>query len=96
MSTVRLRPAQARTFNGALRYHVVYDYAAGSRNRYTVMIPTSGDPVVIGRELDLRSARDLIRDYEYAASKILWFGDRRTIQSLVKKVSNLRKLNHER
>jgi len=67
------------------RYHLTYDYHSGRKNRYTVVIPTEFDPIVIGRELDLKSARELITTLEKRFSGTVWLGDRRSALKLLKK-----------
>jgi len=49
------------------------------RNKYEVTIGTSDDPLVVGRELDLKFIRDeLIPDCEKVGPKV-WYGDRGTL-----------------
>jgi hypothetical protein len=59
--------AKSYVYLGYLRYLVAYDYASVRKNRYTVLALNVGDPVTIGRVLDLATVKALIADYEEAA-----------------------------
>lgn len=73
---VRLKPAKDWHYYGVFNYLVSYDYAAGSANRYTVMVLNCDDPVIIGRELPMSCVRPLIRRYEEKAKKLDYIGER--------------------
>jgi hypothetical protein len=81
---VKLRKTQAYMVKGILKYLITYDHVSGKKDRYTVVIPTSDDPVVIGRELDLKTVRSLIQELEDWLGTSYWFGDRRTALGIVK------------
>ncbi len=74
---MKLRPSKSFIFRGTFNYLVAYDHAAGRINRYSIVIPTSNDPVTIGRELSYSDVRKLIIRFETVNSGIVWFGDRR-------------------
>lgn len=71
---IRLKTSKDFRYSGTLKYLIHYNYAAGKRNRYEVLIVTAGDPIVIGRELDLKTVRRLIALYEEYAPEH-WGGD---------------------
>lgn len=50
---------------------VVHDPMSGHGVRYDVLALTLDDPVVIGRELTLRDAQEIIADYERVAADVL-------------------------
>lgn len=85
---IKLSKCISKTYTGFARYFVAYDYAAGLDNRYTVMILTAGDPVIIGRELDLKTSRSVINSSEELFKNIFYTGDRRMalkVKSLLRK-----------
>lgn len=89
---IRLSQAKCFKYAGVFRYIISYDYAAGLPERYTVLIPNADDPVVIGRELDLKTVRSLIEDYEQEGSKLeCYIGEREDILLVQKKVSDIRR-----
>jgi hypothetical protein len=65
---MRLARISCATYHGNARYVVFADLASGRRNRYEVIVQTSGDPVVIGRELDLTTVRAVIRRFDALAT----------------------------
>lgn len=65
--TIRLYQAKSYHYTGVFKYLVAYDYASGKKDRYTVFVLNADDPVVIGRELCLKSARHQIRRFEATA-----------------------------
>jgi hypothetical protein len=84
---IKLKNCIARTYYGHARYHVIYDYSSGSLGRYKVLLETADDPLVIGRELDLKTVKDLIQKYESAFLPEWFFGDRKTALKVFKKVT---------
>lgn len=63
--SVTLRRITAYQYQGrGALYLVAYDYAAGTRHRYTVVKLTLREAEVIGRELDIDTVRDVIRSHE--------------------------------
>ena len=70
---------------GRFTYYVVHDENAGMPNVYTVLAGHIDNPVVIGRELDLKWARLIISKYEEVAPEI-WFGYRKDIVKCAKKL----------
>lgn len=66
-------------------YLVVKDDAAGKKERYTVMILNAQDPLIIGRELDLKTIRELIKRFEivWYAFGSPWDGDREVLLSFI-------------
>lgn len=89
---IRLTHATCRRFRGIFEYLVPRDYNAGkARQRYTVLALNSTSPVVIGRELELKSVRSLIADYEIEAAKLpCWIGERKDILACMKRVRRKR------
>lgn len=86
----------AFTYNRTFTYLIVYDHSSGRKGRYTVYVTTSDDPVTIGRELPLDSARTCIERFEEFAPKG-WIGNRRPVLNTLKRViaGNLqRAVNH--
>lgn len=83
-----MKAQRAFRVRGVFNYLIAYDYSAGSRNRYTVLILTAEDPVTIGRELPLGHARDVIEAFETAATacRLVYFGGRRQALSFMKKM----------
>lgn len=80
MTTVRLSKAQDLRYHGVMEYLIAYDYNAGQKNVYNVFVLSSGDPVIIGRELPLDFVRSLIADYEKEALKLPeWIGERKDV-----------------
>lgn len=61
---MKLTPLRAYHYHGIAQYIITHDRASGCRRRYTVLLRTLDDPVVIGRELDLRTVRNIVREYE--------------------------------
>lgn len=76
---IRLKAAADKRFEGKFDYLISYDYASGRKDRYTVMILNSGDPVIIGRELLLSSVRKLITYYEVTHADKNYYGDREDV-----------------
>jgi hypothetical protein len=84
MSKIRLSTAKDKRYRGIFNYLIAYDYSAGLPERYRVLVLNSDDPVTIGRELDLKTVRNLIADYEEEAAKLpCCIGSRKDV-SLVK------------
>lgn len=74
-----------------MNYLVAYDYSAGRADRYTVLVLNADDPVTIGREVDLPTARTLLYEYEAAAKTLPnWTGHRRDVLQCLKQVSEQR------
>ncbi len=84
--TIRLRKReQAYSYEGNLHYLISYDDRSGKSNVYTVMILNVDDPVIIGRELDLKVVRSVIERFE-AIAPLDWFGDRKTVLMIKNRV----------
>lgn len=80
---------------GKLNYLIV-PARSGRQNVFNVYIPNVGDPVSIGRELDLKTIRGLIRDYENlvkndAKAAYTWYGDRKSVLGWRKQINDMRK-----
>lgn len=89
---IRLSQAKCFKYAGVFRYIISYDYAAGLPERYTVLIPNAADPVVIGRELDLKTVRSVIRDYEEEGAKLpCYIGERKDILLVQQRVKEIRR-----
>ena len=71
--------------NGKFKYLSAYDHASGRKNRYTLMILTSEDPVVIGREVTKTDIKRIVKQFELANVDIVWFGDRKSALKSVKR-----------
>jgi hypothetical protein len=63
----------------------MYDHSSGHKNRYHVFLLNCEDPLVIGRELKLSSARKLIAGYEKIAKENLndYYGSREEAEFLL-------------
>jgi len=84
---IRLRKESKNFYyNGTFRALVMYNHAAGRKNRYEVFLLTSEDPIVIGRELDLKCVRVVLNSFEEEFKKITFFGDRETALKVSSKV----------
>jgi hypothetical protein len=69
MKLIKLSDVKCKKYSGRFNYLIIHDFSAEKANRYSVFILNSDDPVVIGRELPLSSARFLIKKYEELALK---------------------------
>lgn len=66
---IRLQSTPDKRYQGkTFSYLVVYNHVAGRSDRYEVYITCCDDPVTIGRELDLKTVRNLIEKYESCAA----------------------------
>lgn len=82
-----------KRYDGAFKYRILYDYSAGHKDRYLVLVLNVDDPIIIGRELDLKTVLELIEEYEKAAKDIFWFtGDRADIIAVKTHVLSIRKI----
>lgn len=90
---IKLKKTTGFLYNGdVFSYLAVYDHDAGRDNRYTLMIETSEDPVIIGREIDLKLARELITDYENEAICLsCYLGKHKDVLRVMKRVMRVRK-----
>ncbi len=84
-----MKSINAYELRGIFRYQGIYDTSAGKKNRYTVQIPTSTDPVVIGRELTIDDANELTESYEEIFAKLVWLGDRETALAALQIFTNM-------
>lgn len=83
---MKLSASKSKTYTGHARYYIVYDHDAGMSNRYTVLLKTADDPIVIGRELDLAIIPLVIGRYEKEFGKEFFFGDHKTALKIHKRV----------
>ena len=96
---IRLKSTKDKYFLGNFKYLIAYDHAAGKKDRYTVLILNVDDPVTIGRELDLKTVRSLIADYElevrnyYGTDIQMWEGDRESVRAIMKRVIKKRSVS---
>lgn len=91
--TIRLKSSpKDKYYFGQMSYLVAYDHAAGSPDRYTVFLLNVDDPITIGRELDLKTCRDVIAQYEGALEAANWeyYGDHETAEKVHQTVLWLR------
>lgn len=58
---MKLNKVKAFEFRGCEKYLIILNTAAGKKNRYTVI---AGDNLIIGREVKLKTAKQLIKDHE--------------------------------
>lgn len=84
-TAIRLKSSKDWRFSGTFSYLIHYDYGAGRKDRYEVLILTADAPVVIGRELDLKTVRKLIATYEYYAPET-WYGDHQTAHKTMERI----------
>lgn len=76
---IRLKKCkQAYSYEGKFHYLVSYDARSGNNGRYTVFALNADDPVTIGRELDLKTVRDVIARFEAIAPED-WLGEHKTV-----------------
>jgi hypothetical protein len=73
MRLKKLESYNSRSSANVFCYLVVFDPGPGCKNKYTVMITSVDDPVIIGRELDMKTARWLISSYESFARNLIPF-----------------------
>lgn len=92
---IKLKPSKAKTYSGHARYDVVYDHDSGMPNRYTVLLDNATRPIVIGRELDLKTVLMVIGKHEEEFSKEIFFGNYghalRVHKAVVKKLRNAKR-----
>lgn len=69
------KSAGAYFYNAAASYLVVHNNNSGRRNSHDVWVLTNKDPIVIGRELDLQTARDVIAEVDAELAKAEFMGD---------------------
>jgi len=88
MSKIRLSTAKDKKYSGIFSYLIIYNYSAGLAERYNVLVLNVDDPVTIGRELDLKTVRNLIKDYEEEAVKLpCWIGERLDVMRVRNRVT---------
>ena len=88
MNKIRLSSAKDKKYSGIFSYLIVYNYSAGLPERYNVLVLNADDPVTIGRELDLKTVRNLIKDYEKEATKLpCWIGERKDVTKVKVRVT---------
>lgn len=68
-------------------YFVLLDRSAGRRNVYTVLLVTSDDPIVIGRELPLLIAKVQVALYEERFEAFPYYGSRKQALAARRKVN---------
>lgn len=84
MKQIRFSDVKSKRYSGLLEYLIVYDYNAGKSKKYSVFVLNPDDPVTIGRELPLSSARLLIKNYEELISKFpIFLGGRKDILKIL-------------
>ena len=100
-SKLHLKPGKSFIYRGTMNYLVAYDYSAGRKHDYTLMILCDGDPVIVGREISKGHCRELIEEYEAEAKKLpCWCGARRDVLKckinvgLRKRVNEQERLQH--
>lgn len=74
-----LKKHKSFSYTGIFHYLIAYDYMAGSKDRYTVFILNSDDPITVGRELDISNVCSLIKDYEECGKQIEYIGERKDV-----------------
>jgi len=90
---IKLKKTPALIYNGNVRYIINYDHDAGRKNVYKILIDNSNDPVTIGRELDLKTVRELIDEYEkefFRVRNYQYFGTRNHILGVCEYISDKR------
>lgn len=92
---MRATSLPATTASGILHYVWFKDRAAGKPGVYTVLVLSSGDPVIIGRELPESFIPPLLKDFESEAKKLQdkgeWFyGERNFVLTVRNLVTALR------
>lgn len=50
------------------QYYIIYDYAAGKRNRYTTIVISECEPIIIGRELTVSHSKKVIQKFDQTHS----------------------------
>jgi len=95
-SRLHLKPGKSFIYRGTMNYLVAYDYSAGRKNDYTLMILSDGDPVIVGREITKGHCRKLIEEYDAEAQKLLyWYGARRDVLKCKINVGLRKRLNEQ-
>ncbi len=77
--TIRLSHGiRSYTYSGNARYIVYENLAAGRKEVFDILLLTADDPVVVGRELDLGTVRQVISELEAMPDKlkIIYTGSR--------------------
>lgn len=65
---------ECRFWCGAFKYIAIPDKSAGKKNRYTALVLSGNDPIVFGRELDLKNIKLIIAEIEADAATLNhWF-----------------------
>lgn len=89
---ITLRKTKSFMYEGVFSYYILYDYMSGKDDRYTVMIRNPvDDPTIIGREIDLKSTKELIAEYEAEAKQLPYMGDKKDVLKIVKKITEQRR-----
>lgn len=85
------RSPKDRIYQGWMNYIVAYDHMSGRKDRYSLLILNVGDPVTVGREINLATVRSLIAEYEEEAEALPFFGAREEVLLCLKRVSAKRR-----
>lgn len=87
---------QAKRFTGYCDIWVLRDQNAGRRDVYTVQLMTSDDPVIVGREVTMDLALELVTQYQEQARRVQYMGDRTTALEMRRYVARQRLLKSPR
>jgi hypothetical protein len=86
-SKLQLTAGMSFIYQGKMKYLIAYDYDAPRKNRYTLMILSVSDPVIIGDRITKEFCRELIELYELEfAYQPYWYAPRRDILKCKTKV----------
>ncbi len=92
-----LQPVKAfGYYAGKFNYLVLYDYASGNKDRYTVWAVCAEEPVVIGRELPISHCKRVMQDLDALYPKDGWIGNRSTLVRIHNRLVKERKEEFQR
>ena len=77
---------------GNFHYLVIHDSRAGNPDVFMVMVLTSGDPVIIGRELPYIETRKVIKKFEKAGKKYDYCGERSVVEQVLQDIGRKRRI----
>lgn len=86
---MKITTSKLITIKGKIfKYFILPKRESGRRNRFNVIVPTSEDPVVVGRELPLGYIKKYLKEFERVNNKVVWFGGRKQVLAALKRYKN--------
>lgn len=71
---MKLLSQRAYRIKGHFNYLITYDYMAGRKNRYMVLVLTGEDPLLVGQELPLGFSKKLVERFDRVTEELLQGG----------------------